>query len=87
MLMIRASSTVNNSSCCTISTLQKALTFPTGSRRLFELDMSDEECQAEFRFYKNDVSYLMEVLGFPETFTCYNGSTVDGTEALCISYV
>ena len=46
--------------------------------------MSDDECQAEFRFYKNDVYDLMAVLGFPETFTCYNGLTVDGTQALCI---
>ena len=46
--------------------------------------MSDDECQAEFRFYKTDVYDLMKVLGFPEKFTCYNGLTVDGTEALCI---
>ena len=43
-----------------------------------------DECQAEFGFYKNDVYDLMEVLAFPETFTCYNGLTVDGTEALWI---
>ena len=48
--------------------------------------MSDDECQGEFRFYKNDVYDLIEVLGFPETFTCYNGLTGDGTEALCIFF-
>ena len=58
---------------------------PYWNYEAFELDsMSDDECQAEFRCYKNDVYDLMEVLGFPETFTCYNGLTVDGTEALCI---
>ena len=48
--------------------------------------MSDDECQAEFRFYKTDVYDLMEVLGFPEKFTCYNGLMVGGTEALCIVF-
>ena len=63
----------------------KSPDFPYWNYEAFELDnMSDDECQAEFRFYKNDVCDLMEVLGFPETFTCYNGLTVDGTEALCI---
>ena len=59
--------------------------FPYWNYEAFELDsMSDDECQAEFRFYKNDVYDLMAVLGFPETFTSYNGLTVDGTHALCI---
>jgi len=63
----------------------KSPDFPYCNYEAFELDsMSDDECQAEFRFYKNDVFDLMVVLGFPETFTCYNGLTVDGTEALCI---
>ena len=46
--------------------------------------MSDDECQAEFGIYKNDVYDLMEVLAFPETITFYNGLTVNGTEALYI---
>ena len=63
----------------------KSHDFPYWNYEAFELDsMSDDECQAEFRFYKNDVYDLMAVLGFPETFTCYNGLTVDGTQALCI---
>ena len=63
----------------------KSRDFPYWNYEAFELDsMSDDECQAEFRFYKNDVYDLMAVLGFPETLTCYNGLTVDGTEALCI---
>ena len=76
---------MKNSSCC-ISTLQKAWTFPTGiTREAFELNnMSDDECQAEFRFYKNYVYNVMEVLGIPEKFTCYNGFTIDGTEGFCI---
>ena len=54
----------------------KSSDFPYWNYEAFELDsMSDDECQAEFRFYKNDVYDLMAVLGFPETFTCYNGLT------------
>ena len=34
--------------------------------------------RVEFRFYKNDVYDLMQVLGFLETFTCYNGLTTPG---------
>ena len=33
---------------------------------------------------RGDIAPLMEVLGCPETFTCYNGLTVDGTDTLCI---
>ncbi|CAH3136439.1 unnamed protein product, partial [Porites lobata] len=63
----------------------KSRDFPYWNYEAFELDsMSEDECQAEFRFHKNDVYDLMAVLGFPETFTCYNGLTVDGTQALCI---
>ncbi|CAH3175920.1 unnamed protein product, partial [Porites lobata] len=63
----------------------KSRDFPYWNYEASELDsMSDDGCQAEFRFYKNDVYDLMAVLGFPETFTCYNGLTVDGTQALCI---
>ena len=63
----------------------KSPDFPYWNYEAFKLDStSDDECQGEFRFYKNDVYDLIEVLGFPETFTCYNGLTGDGTEALCI---
>lgn len=46
--------------------------------------MSDDQCQAEFRFYKNDVYNLKEVLNLPEEFTCYNGLTIDDIDGLCI---
>ena len=67
--------------------IAKSSDFPYWNYEAFELDsMSGDECQAEFCFYKNNVYDLMEVLGCPETFTCYNGLTVDGTEALCIRF-
>ena len=60
----------------------KSRDFPYWNYEAFKLDsMSDDECQAEFRSYKNDVFDLMAVLGFPATFTCYNGLTVDGTHS------
>ena len=53
--------------------------FPYWKNKSFELDsMSDDECKAEFRFYKNDV-YLLA-----ETLKCYNGIVVDGIGALCV---
>ena len=49
----------------------------------FDLDnLSDEECKAEFRFFKNDIYNLQEVLNIPEEIVCYNGLKVDGIEAL-----
>ena len=64
---------------------KKILDFPYWNYEAFELDMmSDDECQAEFRFYKNDVYNLKEVLNLPEEFICYNGLTIDGTDGLFI---
>ena len=51
----------------------------------FELDsMEDEECKTEFRFHKNDVYNLVEILDLLDQITCYNGLVFDPTEALCI---
>ena len=51
----------------------------------FDLDnMEDVECKAEFRFHKEDILVLAEVLGLPETFTCSQGSVTNGIEGLCI---
>ena len=41
--------------------------FPYWKYKSFELDsMSDDECRAEFRFYKNDVYLLAETLKVPD---------------------
>lgn len=59
--------------------------FPYWNYEAFELDMMpDDECQAEFRFYKNVACILKEVLNLPDEFTCYNGLTIGGIEGLCI---
>lgn len=63
----------------------KSPDFPYWNYETFELDMmSDDECQAEFRFHKNVVYILKDVLNLPDEFTCYNGLTIDGIEGLCI---
>ena len=53
-------------------TTTKSPDFPYWKYEAIELDMmSDDECQAEFRFYKNDVYNLKEVLNITEEFTCW----------------
>ena len=59
--------------------------FPYWSYARFQLDyMNDSECMAEFRFYRNDIYILANLLRIPEHVICYNGSKVSKIEALCI---
>ena len=46
--------------------------------------MTDDECKAEFRFYKNYVYVLKDALQIPETLHCPNGPLVNGVEATCV---
>lgn len=51
----------------------------------FDLDdLCDDECKAEFRFLKNDIHLLKDVLQVPDEVVCYNRLVVDGIEALCV---
>lgn len=53
----------------------------------FDLDcISDDDCIAEFRFQKNDIKRLKDVLQLPNQLTCdlYNNLKIDSLEALCI---
>ena len=51
----------------------------------FELDLlTDAECRSEFRFYRNDIYRLAEVLNIPDEIVFYNQSKFDGLEAFCI---
>ena len=51
----------------------------------FELDLlTDAECRSEFRFYRNDIYRLAEVLNIPDEIVFYNQSKFDGREAFCI---
>ena len=61
------------------------LEFPYWKYGRFDLDsMTDDEYKAEFRFYKNDVYLLGEVLDIPDIMKCLNGVVVDGMEALSV---
>ena len=46
--------------------------------------MEDNECLVKFRFDKQEIYELVNVLQLPEVFTCNNGMVVDSVEALCI---
>ena len=51
----------------------------------FNLDeIPEPECKAEFRFNKNDIPVLAEVLGLPETFKCSQRTVANKLEGLCM---
>lgn len=59
--------------------------FPYWKSQEFDLDkMSDAECKAEFRFYKNDIYNLADLTAIPENVVCYNRSKIPKLEAFCI---
>ena len=63
----------------------KNVDFPYCQHDSFELDLlTNAECKSEFRFYRNDIYRLAEVLNIPEEIVCYNQSKFDGIEAFCI---
>ena len=44
---------------------------------------SHNDCQSKFRFQKDDIPQLTEVLGILEKFVCPQGTVVNGIEGLC----
>ena len=51
----------------------------------FNLDeIPEPECKAEFRFNKNDIPVLAEVLGLPETLKCSQRTVANKLEGLCM---
>ena len=51
----------------------------------FNLDeIQEPECKAEFRFNKNDIPVLAEVLGLPEIFRCSQTTVANKLEGLCM---
>ena len=49
----------------------------------FDLEnLSDEECKAEFRFYKNDIYFLKEALHISDEVIFSNRLVVSGIEAV-----
>ena len=59
--------------------------FPYWNYERFNLDfLNEDECVANFRFKKNDIYDMKDLLQIPDDVHCYNGTKVDGIEALCI---
>ena len=51
----------------------------------FDLEkLSDAECKAEFRIYRNDIYLLADLLNIPDQLICYNRTKVDQIEGLCM---
>ena len=60
--------------------------FPYWNYERFELDeLTNAECNAEFRFYKHDIYKLADALQLPDEFVTYNGLIVESIPALCIN--
>ena len=61
------------------------LDFPYEQYPLFDLDdMQNDKRLAEFRVHKNDLPFLVEVLGISGQFVLEQRSVVGGMEALCM---
>ena len=59
--------------------------FPYWTYPPFNLEtFSDDECNAEFRFSKNNIYSLVDALRIPDEVRCPNRQSVDGVEALCV---
>ena len=57
--------------------------FPYWNYERFDLDkLSDQESEAEFRFYKTDIFELADMLRLPDQITFYKGIVA---EATCLS--
>jgi len=59
--------------------------FPYWNYDRSELDLlTDDECKAQFRFYRDDIYKLADELQLPDQFVTYNGLVVGAIPALCI---
>ena len=62
--------------------------FPYWQYDLFDLDkLCDDECKAEFRFLKNDIYVLKDVLQIPDEVVCYNRLVVNGIADLHVAVI
>ena len=59
--------------------------YPYWNYEPFDLDeLTNAECNAQFRFYRNDIYKLADALQLPDEFVTYNGLVVESIPALCI---
>ena len=87
LLMFQDEGLINDEEFLLLYDLNRSnnLDLPYDSYSAFDFDdLQDDECLSEFRFYKNDLPFLAEVLGIPEVVECYQRSICSGLEALCI---
>ena len=78
---------ISDEECLLLYDLNRStnLDFPYEQYTLFDLDdMQNDKCLAEFRFHKNDLPILAEVLRIPDQFILEQRSVVEGMEALCM---
>ena len=65
-------------------TLQNSPIPHTAYEKFSLLNNDPAECKVDFRVEKADIPLLVEALGVPPIFKCYNGTICNGTETLCI---
>ena len=59
--------------------------FPYWTYPPFDLEkFSDDECNAEFRFSKNNIYSLVDTLRIPDEGRCPDRQSIDAVEALCV---
>ena len=76
----RTLSTTESFFCCMMRTGQETPIYRIGTMK----DFNSTKCNAEFRFYKNDLYKLACALQLPDQFVMYNGFIVESIPALCI---
>ena len=78
-------STTGSLFCCMMPIFKKNRDFPYWNFDRFDLDeLGNDQCKAEFRFYKNDIFKLAEYLQLPDENVTYNGLVVGLIPTLCI---
>ena len=61
--------------------------FPHWNYKRFDLDeKTNDECKAEFRFYREDIYKLAEELQLPDEIITYKGLVIDSVPALCMYF-
>lgn len=86
IVLVYNSRVINDEDFCWLSDVNQSKNpkFPYEGCGTFDLaEMDNTECKVEFHLRKADISVLVEALNIPETFTCNQGSVIDGIEGLC----
>ena len=47
-------------------------------------NLSDDQCKNEFRYFKNEIFRVKEIVRIPEKISCANRVKIDSTEAFCM---